>query len=126
MKIVLLPLDERPCNLNYPSLMPVGDDIKIVTPDRSILSLKKKRCDLTILHNWLINECLDADYLICSMDTLLYGGIVPSRLHHDSLEEITNRSNILRLIKDNNPKIKIYANELIMRTPCYSYSDEER
>lgn len=125
MKIVLLPLDERPCNLNYPSLMPVNDDIEIICPPRDILSLKKERCDLTILHEWLIKECKDASYLIVSMDTLLYGGIVPSRLHLDKYEDIIKRSETLKIIKENNPSIKIYANELIMRTPCYSYSDEE-
>lgn len=125
MKIVLLPLDERPCNLSYPSLMPLEDDIQIVSPPRTLLSLKKERCDLNALHNWLKEECKDASYLIVSMDTLLYGGIVPSRLHFDKSETLLERSNVLKEIKNNNPSIKIYANELIMRTPCYSYSDEE-
>ena len=125
MKIVLLPLDERPCNLNYPSLMPLGEEIKIVTPKRNLLSKKKERCVLELLHIWLLEKCKDADYAIISMDTLLYGGIVPSRLHHDSLETLINRSSFLKQIKDSNPNIKIYVNELIMRTPCYSLSDEE-
>ena len=46
MKIVLLPLDERPCNLKYPSLMPLSKDINIVVPNKNILSNKKIRCDL--------------------------------------------------------------------------------
>ncbi len=125
MKIVLLPLDERPCNLKYPSLLPLHEDIQVVTPPKNILSHKKERCDLGVLHTWLIKECKDADYLIVSMDTLLYGGIVPSRLHHDSSEEIISRAGILNTIKENNQNIKIYANELIMRTPSYSYADEE-
>lgn len=125
MKIVLLPLDERPCNYKYPSLMPLGKDIKIVTPPSNLLSKKKVRCDLTMLHEWLINECRDADYAIISMDTLLYGGIVPSRLHHDSLETLLKRSDVLKTLKENNPNLKVFANELIMRTPCYSNSDEE-
>lgn len=125
MKTVLLPLDERPCNLNYPSLIPLEEDILLVTPPKNILSKKKERCDLDKVYDWLLKECDDADYLIVSMDMLLFGGIVPSRLHLDDIPTINSRSNILRKIKENNPNIKIYANELIMRTPCYSYSDEE-
>lgn len=125
MKIVLLPLDERPCNLNYPSLMPLEEGVCLVTPPRNILSLKKERCDLNKVHDWLIKESKDADYLIVSMDMLLFGGIVPSRLHFDDISTIKNRSNVLKEIKNNNPNIKIFANELIMRTPSYSYSDEE-
>ena len=125
MKIVLLPLDERPCNRKYPSLMPLKEDISIVVPSLDLLSHKKVVCELAPLHEWLMNECKDADYAIISMDTLLYGGIVPSRLHHDSLETLIERSNILKTLKENNPKLKIYVNELIMRTPSYSYSDEE-
>ena len=125
MKIVLLPLDERPCNLKYPSLMPLSKDINIVVPNKNILSNKKIRCDLNVLHEWLLEECKDADYAIISMDTLLYGGIVPSRLHHDSLETLLKRSSLIEKIKKQNPKLKVYVNELIMRTPSYSLSDEE-
>lgn len=125
MKILFLPLDERPCNLKYPSLMPIEEGVSFAFPDKSLLSLKKKVCDLKPLHDWIKQEAIDADYFIVSMDTLLYGGIVPSRLHHDSLETLIQRSNILKEIKEINPNIKIFANELIMRTPSYSLSDEE-
>lgn len=125
MKIVLLPLDERPCNYNYPLQLPLGKDIKIVLPPRELLSHHKNVCDVLKLHDWLKNECIDADYALISMDTLLYGGIVPSRLHHLSLDEITNRADVLKEIKKVNPNIKIFVNELIMRTPSYSNAIEE-
>ena len=56
---------------------------------------------------------------------LLYGGIVPSRLHHLSEETLTRRLNVLEEIRKSNPALKIYAFSLIMRCPSYSSADEE-
>lgn len=125
MKIVLLPLDERPCNSLFPKELPLSHDIVLVLPPLELLSKMKKTCDIAKLHEWLINECKDADYALIALDTLLYGGIVPSRLHHETLETLQKRSEVLHVLKQNNPKIKIFVNELIMRTPCYSNSIEE-
>ena len=125
MKIVLLPLDERPCNYIYPQELPLSEKISLVLPPKELMSNKKEVCDIDLLHKWLINECKDADYALLSLDTLLYGGIVPSRLHHDDFETLTKRSAVLEQIKKNNHKIKIFVNELIMRTPCYSNATEE-
>lgn len=125
MKIVYLPLDERPCNYNYPIQMPIDNNIEIALPDFKILSLKKKVCDVNNIINWLKKESVNADYAVISLDMLLFGGIIPSRLHRLSLEEVISRVNVLLEIKKNNPHIKIYANELIMRCPSYSSSVEE-
>ena len=125
MKIVLLPLDERPCNYNYPQELPISDDVEIILPPLSILSLKKKVCDVDKLALWVLKETEDADYAIISLDTLIFGGIVPSRIHETPIETLLDRCETIQKIKDNNPKIKIFCNELIMRCPSYSLSDEE-
>ena len=125
MKIVFLPLDERPCNYISPQELPLSEEISLILPPSNLMSNKKQVCDIDLLHRWLINECKDADYALLSLDTLLYGGIIPSRLHHDDFETLTKRSAILEQIKKNNPHIKIFVNELIMRTPCYSNATEE-
>jgi len=125
MKVVFLPLDERPCNYNYPLRLPLCDDFKLVLPPKELLSSKKDVCNLNRIEEWIEKESSDANYLILSFDTLLFGGLIPSRIHNDSLETIKNRSKVIERIKKNNPSIKIFANELIMRCPCYSSSDEE-
>ena len=125
MKIVLLPLDERPCNSLFPKELPLNNEITLVTPPANLLSSKKQVCNIKALHQWLIKECRDADYALLSLDTLLYGGIVPSRIHHDRIGTLIRRSKTLSVLKRNNPKIKIFVNELIMRTPSYSNATEE-
>ena len=56
---------------------------------------------------------------------LLYGGIVPSRLHKQEQSELKERLALLKELKNSNKKLKIYAFSLIMRCPCYSSSEEE-
>ncbi len=124
-KIVLLPLDERPCNLRYPSQIFHTKDFQIISPSTDILGQKKSPASLEKLDQFLLDETKDADGLVVSMDMLLYGGLVPSRLHHQSKDDLIKRFNILKVIKQNNPKLKLYAFDLIMRCPQYSSSDEE-
>ncbi|MFA7435962.1 MAG: DUF4127 family protein, partial [Bacilli bacterium] len=124
-KVVLLPLDERPCNYEFGRKIFKETDIDIVTCDLSILGKKKIPANLKAIDEFLSKETLDAYGLVVSMDMLLYGGIVPSRLHVKNEAELINRIQILREIKKNNPKIKIFAFDLIMRCPQYSSDDEE-
>ena len=56
---------------------------------------------------------------------LLYGGLIPSRLHHLSEKEVNERLDIVHQIKNINPHIKIYAFHCIMRAPSYNSSEEE-
>ncbi|ULO09423.1 DUF4127 family protein [Paenibacillus sp. 19GGS1-52] len=38
--------------------------------------------DVHVIADWLLTETRDANALIISVDMLVYGGIVPSRLHY--------------------------------------------
>lgn len=122
-KVVLLPLDERPCNFDFPGFLYKGSDLKIVRPEK--LGNKKKPADMGMIEAFLKKECSDADFAVIAMDTLLYGGLIPSRLHHFKEEEVAGRLSLLRKIKEDHPKLKIYAFQCIMRCPRYSSSDEE-
>lgn len=122
-KVVLLPLDERPCNFNFPKMIYDGTDISVVQPDS--LGEKKKPADVKKIEQFLKEQCRDADYAVLSLDTLLYGGLLPSRMHNESQEEILKRFELLKEIKQANDKIKIYAFQCIMRCPHYSSDDEE-
>ena len=124
-KIVLLPLDERPCNYLYPLQMFNNDDIKLVLPSMDIMGDKKTPANHEALEEFLLKETKDAFGLVISIDTLLYGGIVPSRLHYHSEEELKRRMSLITTLKNNNPDLLIYAFDLIMRCPQYSSDDEE-
>ncbi len=123
-KIFLLPLDERPCNFHYPSMMP-KTDYEVILPSSEIMGEKKKAGNTQEIAKWLLAHAKEADAMVVSLDTLVYGGILPSRLHHESKEELFGRVDVLREIKAINPAMKLYVFGLIMRCPSYSSDDEE-
>ncbi len=125
LKIVLLPLDERPCNLRYPKQIFAGETIDLIIPSQEELGNKKTPVSLDWIDRYLIQETRDAKGLVVSMDMLLYGGLVPSRLHHHTEDDLLKRFDVLKVIKKNNPSLIIYAFDLIMRCPQYSSNDEE-
>jgi hypothetical protein len=124
-KIVCLPLDERPCNTRYPKAIFQHAQIELVFPTMDTLGKKKQAALFESIETFLLRETKDADGLIVSIDMLLYGGIVPSRLHDLNEEVLMKRLSLLEKIKQSNPNILIYAFDLIMRCPQYNSSDEE-
>lgn len=124
MKIVYLPLDERPCNADFPVLL-FSDAANLVSPKKELLGDKKLSADCGKLIAFLKRECVDADALVCSLEMLLYGGLLPSRLHHLEKEVVEERLAVLSFLKQENPRLKIYAISLIMRCPRYSSDEEE-
>lgn len=125
-KVVYLPLDERPCNYTYPQQLAAMTELELIVPEkRALLGNKKEPANIAAVKQWLKQVTVDADYLIVSIDLLVYGGIVPSRLHQLTREQCAARLHVLAQLKQANPKLKIYAYNLIMRTPAYDSSDEE-
>lgn len=126
IKILYLPLDERPCNYDFAKrIADCSGKIELLRPDLSIMGRKKVPADFKKIREFLLGNAAKAQACILSLDALLYGGIVPSRLHHLSLEELKARLCVIDEIKAINPSVKIYAFALIMRCPSYSSADEE-
>ena len=124
-KILHIPLDERPCNYEFPKQIFQGGEWEILTLPFSYLGLKKKPAQIKKIQQWVLNNYQSAYGIVISIDMLLYGGIVPSRIHYFSFEELKERLNILKLIKSKRPDFKIYAYNLVMRCPQYNDDDEE-
>lgn len=125
-KIVLLPLDERPCNYEYPKqLLRDNESFGVVLPPPDIMPQKKQAARFAALRDFLTQACRDAHCLVVSLDMLLYGGLVPSRLHALSEQTLADRLGVLAELKRANPRLTVYAFSLIMRCPQYSSDDEE-
>ncbi|MEC0241334.1 DUF4127 family protein [Paenibacillus dokdonensis] len=124
-KIAFIPLDERPCNYEFPYLLAQGTGIHMARPPMEMMGLKKRPGDTNRLWSWLEEQSMDADGAVISLDTLLYGGIIPSRLHALEHPQVAERLQRLRGLKERNPDLKIFAFQLIMRCPQYSIADEE-
>lgn len=126
MKILFLPLDERPCNYSYaPMIARKNERLDLILPDKEILSHKKQPADIEAIKKFLLDNVEQADVAVLSMDMLIYGGLLPSRLHEKSFEDLSKNIEILQDLKKKNPKVKIYAFQSLMRCPQYNSSEEE-
>ncbi|PWJ43804.1 DUF4127 family protein [Sediminitomix flava] len=126
MNILYIPLDERPCNYEYPKMIgALQKEVNFIAPPKSLLNKKKESADIELLWDWIFDHATEADIAIVSVEMLVYGGLLPSRLHQDSVDTLLERLNRLKILKERNPKLNIYASNLIMRTPHYDSSEEE-
>ena len=124
-KILLVPLDERPCNYEYQTRMTEGTDLEIILPPKDILAYKKEPGDPDAVFRWMEENAECCAGAVVSIDTLVYSSILASRLHHDGLETLKARLLRLRAFKEAHPEMPLFAFTLIMRNPRYSSSDEE-
>ncbi len=126
MKILYLPLDERPCNYDYPqALARLQPDGELVVPPRELLSAKKRPADQPQLWAWLEASLTDCRVAILSLDMLVYGGLLPSRLHQEEQNTLLSRLERLAALQATLPNLTIFASNLIARTPAYDSSEEE-
>ena len=126
MRILYIPLDERPCNLHYPQMIArLQPDIHLITPSLDLLGRKKQPADVDRLWAWIEPQSSGCDVAIVSIEMLVYGGLLPSRLHQTSVETLQVNLDRLVALKAIYPELNILASTLIMRTPAYDSSEEE-
>ena len=129
-KIALLPIDNRPVTYTLlKDIIALNDNIKLDMPERNYLGGLYEAANIKEITNWLIKTD-DIDYLILSLDTIAYGGLVPSRRMNDGFDEIKSRLDIVRDSilekKKKNKKLKVYAFSSIMRISNNNAAEEEK
>ena len=89
---------------------------KIILPPEKYIATNEKNGNPEGIWEWLEHKAPKADAAVISTDSLVYGGLVASRTHNISQEELQKRINHLYKLKTTLP-IKLYAFSTIMRTP---------
>jgi len=102
-----------------------NEEISLIVPEKNILGEKKKPADVKGIGEFLTGNITGCTNIVLSIDMLVYGGLIPSRLHYLNREEALSRLEIIKKLKQINPDVRIYAFNCIMRTPQYDSSDEE-
>jgi len=130
IKILLIPLDNRPVSYTLPrQIASLQSNIKFLAPPREFLGGLTEYSDIDKISEWL-DETLKlekVDYIVVSLDTITYGGLIPSRRIPDKAEEIIRRLNNFRnIIESNNAKAKILAFSSIMRISDSYVNEEEK
>ena len=125
MRICFVPIDNRPvCYSLAKDIVSIDESIEFLLPPRDLLGSLKKIADIKGLLTWL-KEIPKCEAMVLSLDTIAYGGLIPSRRSPETFEEIKDRVELLKQIlieKD----AKIYAFSSIMRISNNNYNEEEK
>lgn len=118
--ILYIPLDNRPISLSYIQKTAEFYGVTLVTPPLELIASHDHPGNPDKLMQWLIKNANTADKALVATDSLIYGGLVASRTHYYTSEQLLKRAKALNTIKQINPSLKIYAYSTIMRTPRHS------
>lgn len=120
MKILLVPLDERPVSLELPGLVGAIAGARIVGPPAAARPAIRTAGDLSVLTDWLEREAQDADAAVVSLEGLGFGGLIPSRIGSETVDRVLERWAVLRRLS-----IPVYASAVIPRSPDSDDAFEE-
>ncbi len=123
---VILPLDDRPVTYDYPIYLARAAGYHAQLPQREWLGNPWRHSQHARLAAWLTKAAQTADVLIVAIDTLAYGGLIPSRTSSDPLPEVLERLAVLRQIKTTRPGLPILASSVIQRVSRGNSSEEEK
>lgn len=125
MKIAFIPIDNRPvCYTLTQQICNIDSDIELFMPERSLLGDLTKNADIDGILTWL-GKIQNIDKIIISLDTIAYGGLIPSRRSQDSFERISSRMEMLKEILTQK-NAEVYAFSSIMRISNNNVNEEEK
>jgi len=126
MKIVFVPIDNRPVCYQLPEMIAsIDKSIDLLLPPIDMLGDLTKCAKVKDLLRWLKLSVEDADKIILSLDTVAYGGLIPSRRSSASYEEIKSVTDELKVILQST-NAEIYAFSSVMRISNNNINEEEK
>src|SRR6187402_1120074 len=110
-RIALLPLDDRPVNVGLPRDVAEIAGARLDLPPRELLPDYRRAGAPDGLAAWLTERAADPEtsQLVVSLDMLLYGGLIASRIGHDSTPTVLRRLELLRELRERRPDMRILA-----------------
>lgn len=125
-KVLYVPLDDRDCNYQFPWLLSqMTEGLELLRPPYEWMGFLKKPANREKIWEWLFEQAGECDYAILSVDTLVYGNIIGSRIHTYSMEECRETMDRFRQLKKQNPQLHIHAFNLAARVAAYNDNHED-
>lgn len=125
LNIAFIPIDNRPvCYTLAQQIAAIDRDLALFLPPREMLGDLNRSADINGIFNWL-KKLENIDSIVVSLDTIAYGGLIPSRRSSETFEEIKNRmESFFALLREKNAKV--YAFSSIMRISNNNINEEEK
>lgn len=121
MSVALIPLDERPVNTRYPRMIADIAGVALRLPPPELMPDLRQPGDPDGLFAWLADVSAQVDQRIISAETLLYGGLIASRITDEGAMDVIQRASRLLTL----PPLPTTVFNLIMRIPDADDAIEE-
>jgi hypothetical protein len=125
-RLALLPLDDRPVNYDHPWWLGRAAGIEVLRPPREWLGSPLRRAAPGRLADWIGDEGASADGLVIAIDTLAYGGLIPSRKSETALDAIIDSLAPVRTLRAAHRDLPIFAFSILMRVNRTDAAEEEK
>lgn len=118
MKCLMVPLDNRPVTYLLPRLVANIAGVQAIVPPRHLMGTLQRPSNVNSIGDWL-ETALQSEkpqgLLIC-LDSLLYGGLIPSRRSDDTIADVQKRGEAMARWKKSTPSLQsVLAQASIMR-----------
>lgn len=122
MRLCLIPLDSRPVCYDFPRRLALSAGVELCLPAPTLLSQLKKPGNFKGLQRWYKTHLVENDPVVAALDTIAYGGLIPSRAGDESLEILQDR---IQRFFSTVQATSLYGFSSILRIPNYDNSEEE-
>lgn len=113
LTIMIVPLDDRPVNTDFPKAIADIAKVDILLPPNEILGGRHKKADIESIKQWALENSKYADSFIISLTMTNHGGLIHSRMLDN--DNFVIDLDWLRELNDKNPGKEIYAFDTIQR-----------
>ena len=125
MRICFIPIDNRPvCTYLPKDIISCDESIEFYSPPVELLGGLDKNADAAKIYDWL-QQIPFVDYAVISLDTIAYGGLIPSRRSRRSYDDIRIHLEKFKTVLKQKAG-KIFAFSSIMRISNNNINTEEK
>lgn len=125
-KLLVLPLDGRPVVHKQLEYLASLADWEILIPPISILGYFREAGNIEDIHLWIEGHAGSVDGFVLSLDTVIYGGLVASRICPDREADLLARCRILKSLKHKYADKPVYGFLSTMRLSNSNVNEEEK
>jgi len=123
--IMIIPLDSRPANTQYPELIARSAGFNVMMPPARLLGDLKTDGDCEKIIAWADDNASGADAFIVSISMVSYGGLVGSRRPVQTRERALENIRLLERLKAKRPGRPVFAYDAIQRLAITAGNEEE-
>ena len=125
-KLLVLPVDGRPAVRKQLESLASLADWEVLLPPISMLGYFREAADLEQIDAWIEQYANSVDGFVLSLDTLVYGGLVASRICTDSSAHLLGRCQMVKSIKRRHADKPIFGFLSTMRISNNNVNEEEK